>query len=495
MQLTWNDVLKKNPWILNLTNIYFSVMTDMNTGKASTKFREKADELNNIVLENKSYQTTRFVRSMQRCYSAALRNLPTLYYLIGAEYKFHHDRHDMTKAKEFKTILDKLQCGENFFFLLGITQLLENYIGASLGAQYASHFPTQIWSQIDAAMEELGKWSNEWTWNENKLKFSGSGTPQQIVTEVLREGVYTPYVAPEVVIRKIDKVKDFPRICEESGTENIFEIPLFKEENQRVLELAGNLPIANSNDQTLRKVQDKLKKIAGDLRQCMAERLKKTNLQLATIEAFGKIHGYENLEPNQQTEKMLGYLQKVIKALPPRQKELFDANSCLLGFMNWNSFWKSSVSRIPIGVEVDDLKEVHIYYQNWVNQSKGQYSDFQEIFEICMIRSMSEAMCETVGSIMNQHSGKNRYLDPAYFSMELVLRVNLGPLHLLDSLIEEVLDKEKIDFIRSEDRENRVSSGDLKISAAVHTFQKIAEEKSRFPPSFWLKSEKDQQKL
>ena len=54
MQLTWNDVLKKNPWILNLTNIYFSVMTDMNTGKASTKFREKADELNNIVLENKS---------------------------------------------------------------------------------------------------------------------------------------------------------------------------------------------------------------------------------------------------------------------------------------------------------------------------------------------------------------------------------------------------------------------------------------------------------
>ena len=124
MQLTWNDVLKKNPWILNLTNIYFSVMTDMNTGKASTKFREKADELNNIVLENKSYQTTRFVRSMQRCYSAALRNLPTLYYLIGAEYKFHHDRHDMTKAKEFKTILDKLQCGENFFFLLGAVNFL-----------------------------------------------------------------------------------------------------------------------------------------------------------------------------------------------------------------------------------------------------------------------------------------------------------------------------------------------------------------------------------
>ena len=41
----------------------------------------------------------------------------------------------------------------------------------------------------------------------------------------------------------------------------------------------------------------------------------------------------------------------------------------------------------------------------------------------------------------------------------------------------------------------RISSKDLKISAAVHTFQKKAEEKSRFPTDFWLKNEQEQQKV
>ena len=103
-----------------------------------------------------------------------------------------------------------------------------------------------------------------------------------------------------------------------------------------------------------------------------------------------------------------------------------------------------------------------------------------------MIRTTSEAICETIGSVMEQHGGKNRHLDPAYFSMELFLRINLGPLHFLDSLVEEVLKREPINFIRKETQANRLSSKDLNKSAAVHTFQKIKEEKSRFPLSFWM---------
>ena len=32
--------------------------------------------------------------------------------------------------------------------------------------------------------------------------------------------------------------------------------------------------------------------------------------------------------------------------------------------------------------------------------------EFQKLWEIVMIRSTSEAICETVGSMMNQHCGK-----------------------------------------------------------------------------------------
>ena len=109
-----------------------------------------------------------------------------------------------------------------------------------------------------------------------------------------------------------------------------------------------------------------------------------------------------------------------------------------------------------------------------------------------MIRVTSEAVCETLGSMMNQHGGKNRHLSPTYFSMELVLRFNLGPLHLLNPFIDEILESfgEKFSFIRDESDPEKCSSGDLKVSAAVNTFREQEEkQKSKFPSEFWLKKE------
>ena len=42
--------------------------------------------------------------------------------------------------------------------------------------------------------------------------------------------------------------------------------------------------------------------------------------------------------------------------------------------------------------------------------------DFQRLWELVMIRSSSEAMRETVGSIMGQHCAKSCYEDPDNFS-------------------------------------------------------------------------------
>ena len=70
-----------------------------------------------------------------------------------------------------------------------------------------------------------------------------------------------------------------------------------------------------------------------------------------------------------------------------------------------------------------------------------------------------EAYCESIGSIMNQHCGKNRHLEPEYFSMELVLRVNLGPLNELKGLINEVLasDPDR-SYLRKEDRISQLTA-------------------------------------
>ena len=65
---------------------------------------------------------------------------------------------------------------------------------------------------------------------------------------------------------------------------------------------------------------------------------------------------------------------------------------------------------------------------------------FKRLWEIVMIRLTSEAICETIGSMMGSH-GINKILQPKYFNMETVLRFNLGLLHFLDSLIEEIFDR------------------------------------------------------
>ena len=103
-----------------------------------------------------------------------------------------------------------------------------------------------------------------------------------------------------------------------------------------------------------------------------------------------------------------------------------------------------------------------------------------------MIRSFSEAVCEIVGSVINQHSGKNSTLQPHYFSIEMYLRWNLGTLHFLKKLIEDVYNREKKLYIRKTTRIDMIVTKDLSKSAAVSSFHKRAEEKSNLPASFWI---------
>ena len=77
-------------------------MQTMNCGKSATLFLEKAEELENNVLTNKKLQTTRFVRSLLRGLTSALRNLPALSAVIGDQYQEAILKNDATLAKQLK---------------------------------------------------------------------------------------------------------------------------------------------------------------------------------------------------------------------------------------------------------------------------------------------------------------------------------------------------------------------------------------------------------
>ena len=211
----------------------------------------------------------------------------------------------------------------------------------------------------------------------------------------------------------------------------------------------------------------------------------KTSLQKATMEAFGKIH-------DSNINEMIELLQSVISNLPTNQSDSFDIQSCYPGFLAWNEFWKQSYSRENVDGKLEALANVHKYYENWIKKSQPEENmPFQELWEVVMIRVGSEAMCETVGSIMVQHGAKNRILQPENFNTEMVLRFNLGPLHHSDGLIAEILafDATKI-YVRKGNRLDKITSQDVNKSSAIATFEKSDKKKSRFPEEFWNSSSK-----
>ena len=119
-------------------------MQSMHCGKSATQFLEKAEELEHKVLTNKKFQVTRFVRSLQRGLTTALRNLPTLAAVIGDDLKKASDEDDKTRIKELKKPYDDLTSAENLFFCIGFMQILEPYCTTSLEVQHSTHFPIQV---------------------------------------------------------------------------------------------------------------------------------------------------------------------------------------------------------------------------------------------------------------------------------------------------------------------------------------------------------------
>ena len=73
----------------------------------------------------------------------------------------------------------------------------------------------------------------------------------------------------------------------------------------------------------------------------------------------------------------------------------------------------------------------------------------------------------------------------------MYLRFDLGPIHLLDGLIDEIMHSDSSkSYIRKENKLSRVVSKNVNKSAAIHIFEKKSEEKLCFLISFWFENPK-----
>ena len=353
-------------------------------------------------------------------------------------------------------------------------QILEIYTVASLTSQHLLWFPTQVWQEINKAKEKLSELSSMWKWEESPLMIAGIGSPNDHI-ENLKQGIFRPFV-PVNSIRK-QKSREVPQQLDVGRQ---FADELFDEEQHVVNDFAGEIPLEGEFESIETDITKTLRDICTSITTRWQERQNETPLQLQTSSVFANAHDLSKLS---STEKLAFINQKVnslLVCLPEYQRQKYDLIHVSGGFLSWNQFYLNR-SDAPI----------NSVWKQWIAQLDAEnlenYEHFINLFQNVQIRSMSEAICETVGSMMVTHGGKGRYLQPSYFSMEMYLRFNLGPLHLLSDLCKEIVREHRKEYIRKDDTLQRYDRVISRHSAVLETYRKNQEEKAHLPLVMWQK--------
>ena len=110
---------------------------------------------------------------------------------------------------------------------------------------------------------------------------------------------------------------------------------------------------------------------------------------------------------------------------------------------------------------------------------------FISLFQHIQLKTYSEAIAETVGSVMVLAKARFRNSEPVNYAKEVFLRFNLPPLHVLKfnfvpSIVEKLLSEKEFHRKLEESR----WQGKWKfpnVSASVGNFRVLEEESSRLP--------------
>ena len=129
------------------------------------------------------------------------------------------------------------------------------------------------------------------------------------------------------------------------------------------------------------------------------------------------------------------------------------------------------------------------HYADFYSLSRNVESadQFISFFEKIQLKSFSEAICESIGSIMKISTGKNRNLEPINLSKEIYLCFNLPPLHILKkTFIPELVKKlrKNRSFFRKTVHSRQSWVNKLKFvesSATLGNFRKKEEMRSKLP--------------
>ena len=122
------------------------------------------------------------------------------------------------------------------------------------------------------------------------------------------------------------------------------------------------------------------------------------------------------------------------------------------------------------------------------HQTDNDVEPFIELFQFVQIKTYSEAICETVGSIMTIHRGRGRNLHPVNFSKEIYLNFNLPPLHVLSkNFIPKIVNSKILEnkkYYRKLEHSRPVKLKNIAVSSSIMNFREDEECRSHLPLKF-----------
>ena len=120
------------------------------------------------------------------------------------------------------------------------------------------------------------------------------------------------------------------------------------------------------------------------------------------------------ISSNTYDEYLTNKLQNVINQITGPKKDYYNLENCYPGYKLYIIFMKNSYK--PQAVQpLETLWEA--FWQQ--HHNVDAVNAFIHLFQFVQCKTFSEAICETVGSIMNIHRSRGRNLHPVNYGKEL----------------------------------------------------------------------------
>ena len=467
LQLVYADVLKVNPALAKFLKVV-DMAKSYCQGKDGLVFQELAYELKASYLTDKSEQTTRWVRSLLRMIEAYLRNLPTIYKMLGKLVEAARATGDLTEQKTLQQILDSI--GDSYYicFGIGVAQMLDEYAKVSLDGQRLWNFPGSLVLSLEKLKDNLGKLEKDFHWSEEKLSLGSTGIPAMHINN-LENGLFKQQLTAKekrsaAVNLNLYKQTDYDH---ELDSEMALTANDIEEQEIGLIGLSPELKT---------KVERHLSNLCSDIKKGLDRRISISPVIKASVTAFHDTIWYDKNDPNVKNKA-----EQIVKELIDNLSIELNVQNVLPGYLSFLDFKQN--------FQMLRLEDIYQKFHEAV-AAKEENNSFIMLFELVNIKSYSEAYCESVGS-MNICVHKGRNLSAGNFSRELTFAFNSPSLHVLSSkfipeIVEILINKKKMKFFRKLDE--GIFHNKLKfqtVSASLGNYRTKSDKSTNLPLSFF----------